>query len=424
MKTPAVIISSKFITVNFGSKTYMVNACDPKFERAVELYKMQSWNELHDFLNEEKKLEPVKEFTSGNIEIVGGEVLYRGKPVTGYVVDKIFEFKKLGYPYQPIINFLDNILQSHSWDVVRELYQFLERAGDMPITEDGAFLAYRKVDENYMSYHANPDGTRNRNQIGDVVEILPSNVDPDRNNECSHGLHFCSAGYLPHYHGKRGRVMRVKIFPQHTIAFPKDYNHAKGRCYKYEVVGECPDLHDVAFKSHLYTERGEEWQEPEDGFDAPEEEHYEITRSVLEVLKNVCNISETNITLNSTLLDDLGVDDLDRVEIMMALEDQHGFESDGGEGKWKTVQDVVDYVNSQFIPVEELKSNPKKHLDIDIINRIDGYLERHSGETITLRKINKSLKIKGFTVSDVHTYLTHMGYTVKQRNPYNQSTIN
>jgi hypothetical protein len=35
--------------------------------------------------------------------------------------------------------------------------------------------------------------------------------------------------------------MIVKVFPSDVISIPKDYNNAKGRCCKYEVIGEVAD---------------------------------------------------------------------------------------------------------------------------------------------------------------------------------------
>lgn len=425
MKAPSVIISDKFLTVNFGTKTYMVNECDPKFKTAVELYKDQNWEELHNHLDAKLAFEPIKEYTDNNITIVDGEVLYKGKVINNYVVDKILSFREKGFPYQPIVNFLNNLLESHSWDVVKELYSFLEKAKDMPITEDGAFLAYRKVDEDYMSFHANPDGTHNRNKVGDVVEMLPSDVNPNRNETCSSGLHFCSQSYLPHFWGRSGRVMQVKIFPQHVITIPSDYNDAKGRCFKYEVVGECPDLNALAFGSDLYTSSGSEWRE-----DSPT--HEDIVTYVVGAIKLRLDLDD--ISLDSVLYD-IGVDELDRVELIMMFEEQYDIDLDDIDyDDWETVKDVVVCIENALTDrpeefEEELEEEEivekkvKTTLDIDIIRRINNYLDRHDGETITLRKINKSLKVSGFTVQKVKEYLDHMGYTVKVVTPYNQSYI-
>ena len=53
---------------------------------------------------------------------------------------------------------------------------------------------------------------------------------------CSYGLHFCSEGYLRHFGGDR--VVILKINPRDVVSIPTDYNNTKGRCCRYEVIGE------------------------------------------------------------------------------------------------------------------------------------------------------------------------------------------
>ena len=51
------------------------------------------------------------------------------------------------------------------------------------------------------------------------------------------------------------------------------------------------------------------------------------------------------ITLNSRLVEDLGADSLDVVEMVMAFEDEFGVSlPDEDVEKMKTVKDVVDYI--------------------------------------------------------------------------------
>jgi hypothetical protein len=55
---------------------------------------------------------------------------------------------------------------------VTELYGFLEK-GNLPITNDGHFLAYKKVRKDYKDCHS---GTMD-NSIGQVVEMERNQVD-------------------------------------------------------------------------------------------------------------------------------------------------------------------------------------------------------------------------------------------------------
>jgi hypothetical protein len=167
-------------------------------------------------------------------------------------------------PFEPLVKFLENLMQNPSHRAVNELYDFLE-AGELPITEDGHFLAFKNVRSNYMDIHS---GTF-RNQVGDVCEMLRNKVDEDKDRTCSYGLHFCSIAYLPHFSDSDGgHTMIVKINPKDVVAIPADYNNTKGRTCKYEVVAEYKedwrskiDRGESGWDSGLYSSDGGEYEE-------------------------------------------------------------------------------------------------------------------------------------------------------------------
>jgi len=176
----------------------------------------------------------------GKVTVLEGCVCFNGDEVINPLTDRILQFVREGLPFKPMTKFLENLMDNPSRTAIQELYLFLED-NKLPLTEDGCMLAYRKVDNDYMSFHANPDGTRNSNKVGDVVEMKRNEVDDVRDNVCSNGLHFCSLSYLPKYMGGSGRVMLVKINPADVVSIPSDYNNAKGRTCLYEVIAEHTD---------------------------------------------------------------------------------------------------------------------------------------------------------------------------------------
>jgi hypothetical protein len=129
---------------------------------------------------------------------------------------------------------MENLMTNPSKRAVDELYGFLEK-NSLPITPDGHFLAYKKVRNDYLDIHS---GTMD-NSVGKIVEMERNEVDDNKDRTCSSGLHFCSQDYLPHFgNGSDNRVVILKINPRDVVSIPSDYNNAKGRACRYEVVGE------------------------------------------------------------------------------------------------------------------------------------------------------------------------------------------
>lgn len=127
--------------------------------------------------------------------------------------------------------FLENMMQNPSYRAVAELYKFLG-SGGFKITSDGCFLAYKKIRKDYSDCHSG----KVFNHVGTTVSIPRNQVDDDRSNTCSVGLHFCSFPYLKNFDGER--LVLVKINPKDVVSIPNDYGNTKGRTCAYEVVEE------------------------------------------------------------------------------------------------------------------------------------------------------------------------------------------
>ena len=145
-----------------------------------------------------------------------------------------------GFPIEPMVKFMENLMSNPSKRAVDELFGFLEK-NNLPITPDGHFLAYKKVREDYKDCHT---GTMD-NSVGQVVEMERNEVDDNKDRTCSSGLHFCSQNYLNHFSG--AHTMILKINPRDVVSIPSDYNDSKGRACRYEVIGELGVNPDEAF---------------------------------------------------------------------------------------------------------------------------------------------------------------------------------
>ena len=225
------IMQGNSITVVIGSKPHTISKSHITFQKVLDAIKAQDWNLVKDII------EPVKvvlNYGKGNVSVQGEELFWKGKPMHNALTTRMIAMLQDGFPVEPLVNFMENLMTNPSKRAVTELYGFLEK-NSLPITPDGCFLAYKKVRNDFLDIHS---GTMD-NSVGKIVEMERNEVDDNKDQTCSTGLHFCSQDYLPHFgNGYDSRVVILKINPADVVSIPSDYNNAKGRACRYEVVGE------------------------------------------------------------------------------------------------------------------------------------------------------------------------------------------
>lgn len=73
-----------------------------------------------------------------------------------------------------------------------------------------------------------------------------------------------------------------------------------------------------------------------------------VLEKIKDILENELGKDRNEITLDSDIIKDLGLDSLDIVTLIMAVEDEYGFTADDDEiVSLKTVGDVVTYIEKQ-----------------------------------------------------------------------------
>jgi hypothetical protein len=197
-------------------------------------------------------VDPAKEILSygaGHVAVQGSKVFYKEREMSGVMTARLIDMYQEGFPVEPLILFMENLMANPSKRAVEELYGFLEK-GNLPLTPDGHFLAYKKVRKDFLDIHS---GTMS-NAPGNVVEMERNTVDDNMNNTCSTGLHFCSKEYLNHFGGHDSRTVILKINPRDVVSIPADYNATKGRTCRYEVIGELGVHPDEAFIAPVQVE--------------------------------------------------------------------------------------------------------------------------------------------------------------------------
>ena len=249
------------LTLVLNNRTYQVLPDHINYKMILEALPTATADELLDIVDVEKA---VATFSDGLVEIKNGQVTYEGEVVHGSISKRILEFMSKGLPFQPLVNFLNNLMENPSMQSQKELYDFLEHE-HLPITEDGHFLAYKAVRNDYMDKYR---GTFD-NRVGKICKMQRAKVDDDRPRGCSNGLHAGALDYVAGYGSVESgdRIVIVKINPRDVVSVPSDCNYEKLRTCQYEVVGEyqgelLKPLYSANFSEDEYAD-----DEDEDDYD-------------------------------------------------------------------------------------------------------------------------------------------------------------
>lgn len=227
----AMVHTSEGVSFVIDNVPYDCDSTHPNYSSIMLAAQEERWADIPNLINIKNALIRYCGSSGDNIEVFDGYLTYNGNPVHNTLTERIIEMMGNGFNIDPMLRFMANLYQNPSDVAIAELYDFIERAR-LPITTDGHFIAYKRVRDNYMSVHDN----KTPNAIGTTLKMDRDQCDPNRNNHCSTGFHFCSYNYLGSFAGDR--VVLLKINPRDVVSIPNDYDFAKGRACQYTVVGE------------------------------------------------------------------------------------------------------------------------------------------------------------------------------------------
>jgi hypothetical protein len=237
------------VTAVVAGEVYTFGKSHPRYDRLISHLKN---NSVEYFEASYDVVSQINEYCEGYVSVNDGALAWDGIEMPEMFNGTILDMIQQGYPFEPMLNFLDNMSQNPSDNAIVELFDFMANK-NMPITADGHFLAYKAVRGDYKDIYS---GTFD-NSIGSVCEVQRSKVNKNRDDHCGAGLHVGAFDYAKSYGGidldddeggNGNKLMICKVNPRDVVSVPSDSRCQKLRCCRYEVVSEFQDL----FKSVVH----------------------------------------------------------------------------------------------------------------------------------------------------------------------------
>lgn len=299
-KTIKHIITDHTVVICFDGKTHSLLITDPLAQKVISAIKDGKTDDIPRMFSVGEEID---KYSKGTFKVVDGAVYTNDVEASELLSKKIIKFMQEGLPYEPLVKFAEKIQKNPSKRSVEQLYSFLEH-NDHPITEDGNFIAYKKVGSDFLDLHSRSMD----NSPGSILEMPRSEVDDDPNRTCSRGLHVANWDYAANKYGGSGPgviMLEVEINPADVVAVPVDYNQSKMRVCKYKVIGvvnqeesiqlkitkiqesqanyddsdledtedTCEDYDDEEYDEEELDEEDEEYDDSSDNYDDSDEDY-------------------------------------------------------------------------------------------------------------------------------------------------------
>lgn len=233
---PMVVIFGSMIQIITREDTYTVESEDNEalykevfarvgandFDGAIQLIKdaEKESSEGYEVLDEENHL-----------VMFDGELFYYGVHLTSTIAKRIEKDAAEGTLDDRYIKFLVRLLRNPSAKSVEMLYDFMQ-ANDIDILPDGRIKCFRGVtqlpDGSCVDYHSG----KVPQYEGCFISMPRNFVEDNPEVACSYGLHCASAEYAKDY----GVLTEVAVDPADVVSVPYDYNFAKCRCCRFEIL--------------------------------------------------------------------------------------------------------------------------------------------------------------------------------------------
>lgn len=222
-------ISSDFITVVCDNRPHTIYSNESRFIKLRDAIKARAWDEIVNIVSLPKS---IALFSKGKVQVFDGVVLFNNKEVHNTLTARILEFHRDGFPFEPLVCFMDKLMTNPNERSRDQLFNYLANY-QLPITESGNFIAVKAVEKDtFLDKY-----TRTiKNVVGANIKMPRAECLDDDNVACAKSLHAGNYKYVTTYGNADDEAILVEINPKDIISCPKCSDHQKLRVCEYTVI--------------------------------------------------------------------------------------------------------------------------------------------------------------------------------------------
>lgn len=228
---PATLMTADSLVFIYKELRYTIGNDHPKHREVRQAIQDRNWDKAARIVTNASS---GREFSAGKVEVNHGHVFYNKEIISNTLTKRILDQTAAGFDTVPMMMFLSNLMENPSFNVVEKLYDFMEQSM-LPITDDGHFLAYKRVNEMYTDIYSGLFD----NAVGATLNMDRNKIADGSSISGLLGLSFYSLDYIKTYGiASDQHIMIIKINPKDVVYVPVDYIPQKSACCSYEVIGE------------------------------------------------------------------------------------------------------------------------------------------------------------------------------------------
>jgi len=242
------IINKKTITLFINNDMKVIDTDHLNYKKILKNLTSGNFSKVRLLIDIKSE---IIELSNGNFKFKDNTLLFNNKIVNGKIAKVLIELIKNkkrssldDTKMNSLMNFYQKLSANPSDRSVNELFGFLKN-GNIPISDNGNLLVYKKIKSNFMDCHTG----KIDNSIGKEVVMDRADVDDNSNRTCSTGLHVCSYSYLGEFYGDK--IVVCEVNPRDVVSIPNDYNYAKMRVCKYKVISDVTNEGDILLNDPL-----------------------------------------------------------------------------------------------------------------------------------------------------------------------------